>query len=135
MRCEDNSRLEIYTKIKEAFGFEEYLKTSYEIRKNIAKIRCSTHSLEIQQGRHKRKPRNERLCKVCNCEKVETEEHFFLSCPLYEELRRNYNLAGFTNIKALFKDTPVTQFGLFLKIAFEFRKNILALLESQRNLT
>ena len=69
----DSPRLDFYKTIKKDFGFEDYLLNKYEIRRNIAKIRTSSHSLEIQTERHKNKHRSERICRTCNLEKVETK--------------------------------------------------------------
>ena len=62
-----NGRLGFYTKHKLTFEFEDYLNiSSFDKRKAIAKFRCSDHDLEIERGRHKRIPREARLCcKLC----------------------------------------------------------------------
>ena len=57
-----SARLEFYKTFKKTFGYEEYLEMKdFEGRKNIAKIRCSSHTLEIEKGRHSKKLRDERL--------------------------------------------------------------------------
>ena len=77
-----SARLEFYKTFKKTFGYEEYLEIKdFEDRKNIAKIRCSSHNLEIEKGRHSKKLRDERLCIVCSLNEIETEEHFLIKCP------------------------------------------------------
>ena len=47
----------------------------------MAKLRSGTLPIEIEKGRYRGKPRNERYCKQCNINVVETEDHFLLHCP------------------------------------------------------
>ena len=71
------SRLQFYSVVKKDFSFEKYLELpDFTLRKNIAKFRCSDHALEIEKGRHKKIPREGRLCKVCKDKEIETEDHF-----------------------------------------------------------
>ena len=55
--------------------------------KSLAKIRCVSHKLEIEKGRHKHVPRSERLCMSCNLRVIEDEYHVILICPKYLDLR------------------------------------------------
>ena len=128
----DSPRLDFYKTIKKDFGFEDYLLNKYEIRRNIAKLRTSTHSLEIQTGRHKNKLRSERICRTCNLEKVETETHFLIECPSYDLIRRRHDLKKFTNISDLMMETPHCSLGTFIIRALEFREKILALRETTK---
>ena len=70
------SRLQFYNSIKEDFSFETY----FNHRKAIAKLRCPDHALEIEKGRHRSTDRNWRLCKLCQDNEVETEDHFLSKC-------------------------------------------------------
>ena len=85
-------------------------------------MRCSTHSLEIQRGRHENKHRSDRLCRICNSEKVETEEHFLLYCPAYQLIRRKYDLIRYTDALNLTKEIPNKTLGRFIICALNFRK-------------
>ena len=51
-------------------------------RQAIAKLRCSSHILEIERGRHTnpKTPVAERLC--CICHEIEDEKHFVLHCSI-----------------------------------------------------
>ena len=60
----------------------------------MAKLRTSSHNLQIEMGRRTHTPADQRLC---HCgENVENEEHFLLRCESYEEIRRKHNI---NNIK------------------------------------
>jgi len=99
------ARLLFYKKIKTEFKMESYLETlGFENRRVIAKIKCSDHALEIEKGRHKNKPRHERICTMCHIGHVEDEEHFLFSCKAYNALRVNYNLQHLIEAKELFND-------------------------------
>ena len=111
------------TTIVVSVSFEEYLEeTNFKWRKNIAKIRCSSHILEIEKGRHKNKPRHERLCTSCSLNQVETEEHFLTKCPKYEALRDKYSLTEFTNGNDMFTFTTPKLLGHFITESLEIRK-------------
>ena len=76
----DNVRLNFYRTIKDKFLEENYLQLPhFGQRRVIAKFRCSGHQLAIEKGRHKKPeniPRERRLCRLCNKNSIETEEHF-----------------------------------------------------------
>ena len=82
-----NPLLRIYSTFKYDFGFEPflYMVKDPKYRIAIAKFRASSHTLEIERGRHT-KPKTlvaERLCHLCRV--VEDEIHFLISCPLYHD--------------------------------------------------
>ena len=52
----------------------------------------SSHYLEIELSRYNNTDRNERKCKLCNSYMVESEYQFLLCCPIYYDLRREYNM-------------------------------------------
>ena len=91
-RLEEPSRASFYTIIS-SFHFQHYLNflKVKKYRNAYARLRCSSHRLEIEAGRfHKpvKKSIEERLCRNCNV--VENEFHFLFECPLYVELRTQY---------------------------------------------
>ena len=99
-------RLEFYARIKLNVAFESYLNlTDFNIRKGIAKLRCSDHALEIEKGRHnKNDDRDEdlRLCPICPENTLllfrrETEEHFLIECTMYKDIRAKYGITSFEN--------------------------------------
>ena len=86
------NKLRFYKTFKHDLSREHYLSIihDFQLRKNITKFRCSDHKLEIEVGRHKKLKVEERICKVCDANVVETELHFLSCCPLYEDLRIRY---------------------------------------------
>ena len=59
-----------------------------EVRRDLKKLRCSNHSLLIEQGRYSKLEVAERLCKKCNT--VEDEIHFLIECKLYDSVRKKF---------------------------------------------
>ncbi len=63
---------------------------AYIIRKNLTKIRTSTHSFEIEMGRYKKKSgkythTSDHLCKFCKGNLVEDEQHVVMVCDNYND--------------------------------------------------
>ena len=102
-------KLEFYNTVKPAFGEELYLASAnFQARKSIARLRSSSHDLNIERGRYKSGYRIlDRLCRFC-CKKedqlsseillhtenlpfyepiLETEAHMITECPAYHHLR------------------------------------------------
>ena len=75
---DDSSKLFLYSKLKKEIELEEYLKIekNFKYRQLLTKFRLSDHTLEVEFGRYKNIPRNQRLCKTCKV--LEDEVHFFL---------------------------------------------------------
>ena len=88
----NSSRLSMYSRYKHDFQFETYLDTlpHQKFRIALTKFRLSSHSLAIERGRFENVPRENRICRYCNLQVVESEYHFLLVCPLYKDLRRKY---------------------------------------------
>jgi hypothetical protein len=76
-----NSKLELYTKCKEEFGFSEYLTVVKNPKHRIAlaKMRLSAHRLPIETGRYDNTPRVDRLCPL-GCNLIGDEAHYLLQC-------------------------------------------------------
>ena len=82
--------------------------SNFKNRQLIAKFRSSDHNLEIEKGRYKNIPRQQRLCNTCN--NIEDEDHFFLHCRINNQPRnllfiniiRNY-CSNFVNMSDLNK--------------------------------
>ena len=69
----NSRRLSSYCRYKHEFKLELYLDTIHEKRFKIALSRFRLSSLEIEQGRYHEIPRNERLCKFCSLNCIESE--------------------------------------------------------------
>ena len=63
-------------------------------RRDLAKLRTSSHSLEIELGRYSRPKvlRADRICKQCNLNEVEDEYHHLLKCTFFKEIRTSHLL-------------------------------------------
>jgi hypothetical protein len=87
-----NPKLRTYKLFKGNFQFESYLSSPTNLNHVIAlaKFRISSHNLAIETGRYT-KPKtaiDDRLCINCNLQEVESEKHFLLICPLYNDDRK-----------------------------------------------
>ena len=118
------SRLQFYSVIKKEFSFEKYLELpDFISRKNIAKIRCSDHALEIEKGRHKNMPREGRLCKVCKDKEIETEDHFLTKCKFYDNLKIKHNFTEPISSFTFMRDTDPEKLAKYLFNAWTEREN------------
>jgi hypothetical protein len=87
----EGDKLRTYVKFKYIFQKESYLnsiKNTAE-RALFTNFRISAHSLEIELGRYRNTPAEARLCPHCDLNKVDTEIHFLLECPKYQNLRND----------------------------------------------
>ena len=80
-----NNKLRTFKRFKHEFKLENYLlHESLENRKNLTRLRISSHKLAVETGRYKNIALNERLCQLCECNAVEDEYHFVMNCPFYK---------------------------------------------------
>ena len=83
--------LRLYRVFKPVFGLESYIVQIKDpkLRRLVSKFRLSSHSFNIEKGRHVRPkiPIDERLCTRCNQQSIEDEVHVLLYCSDYQELR------------------------------------------------
>ena len=70
----NSSRLLMYARFKHEFEMEHYLDFITEKKYKIAltKFRLSSHNLAIEHGRFEHIERNNRLCRYCNLNMIET---------------------------------------------------------------
>ena len=122
----NTSKLQFYRKIKVNHSFEKYLELPhFNDRKIIAKFRCSDHKLEIESGRHNKTPQNERICRLCPLNEIENEEHFLMTCPLYDQIRENHGLMGMDRLIDIMSGTEPGRLGKYLNEAFKIRQECL----------
>lgn len=57
-----------------------------KLRNAHAKLRMSSHQLNIETDRHRNVDSSNRKCAVCNLNDTEDQFHFTLICPAYETL-------------------------------------------------
>jgi len=76
-------KLSFYYTFKTNYSLSAYLDLTRKnpSRKSIVKLRISSHKIQIETCRYDKIPRDERLCSLCNCNKIEDETHFFTRLP------------------------------------------------------
>ena len=85
-----------YSSFKQSFVKEPYLDlvTNPAFRFRTTRLRISSHDLDVETGRYKNLPRDQRNCKWCTVSLgskfVEDEKHFLFECDLYSELRSTF---------------------------------------------
>lgn len=102
--CGDCSKADNYSLFKANFHFESYLDrlpTCYRIA--LTKFRTSNHRLPIERGRYANLPKHERLCTICDLNRVGDEFHFLLECPALSDLRHKYLPHHFSHHPDFFK--------------------------------
>ena len=87
----NHGKLTFLAQTKKTHKFESYLNiNNFEHWRAIAKIRTSSHRLEIETGRWRNIPRNQRYCKNCIKQSIEDENHFLFECQLYQNERKEF---------------------------------------------
>jgi hypothetical protein len=85
---------ETYKSFKDQMYYEKYLnQLDRKSRRTLIKFRISDHKLMIEEGRHKRIPRENRWCKYCTTE-IEDEQHMLIDCKLYGKRSQWFNKIG-----------------------------------------
>jgi hypothetical protein len=102
------NKLRLYRQFKTTFKYEPYLQIikNKSYRRELCKLRTSSHSLQIERGRYKNIEENQRFCTLCAQNKVETEEHFLLECNYYIRERTPFLIELFQNIPILQTHSP-----------------------------
>ena len=104
----NNPKCRFYAKFKFEFKMEPYLDLieNYHLRKTLARFRTSSHALNIETVRYKKKELTKEqydyhiLCS--NCLEIEDESHLLLSCLRYSNLRQElFELPFFNNVSFL----------------------------------
>ena len=130
----NTSKLDYYKRFKSSFCYEEYIDKieNDTLRKHFSCLRLTSHCLEIEFGRFNGIDRQNRLCKLCQQNVVESEYHFILCCPRYSEIRSKYlghiswpNVNKFINYMSTKSKKTLINLAKFIKEAFKFRKNTL----------
>ena len=87
-------------KLKENYGVENYVKLNLTRpqRSILAQVRFGILPLYIETGRYTNVKIENRICQMCEDNKVESELHFIMNCPLYKDER----LIFFNNINVNF---------------------------------
>ena len=102
--CGTTSKLESYCMYKTSFSYEIYLDVLdvKKFRWSFSAFRSSSHNLMIEQGRHLGIQRDRRYCFHCR-DAIESEYHFLLVCPLYDQIRETYIPRKFYEVPSINK--------------------------------
>ena len=118
------SRLKFYKQIKSSLSPASYTLLPFYQRKIVAKLRCSSHNLEIEKGRHKKVNSENRLCLMCSDKAIEDEAHFLSHCTAYNTLRLRHGFSN-KNPEELMNTDNQINLSIYLHKSFELRKETL----------
>ena len=124
--CE--KKLHLYAKVKKEFKIGKYLDIpSFRERQIISKLMCSSHTLRIETGRHQNISRDERICHLCDLNKIEDEDHFILECPTYNQIRQQSPIQfdNHNNTESLFHLEEPLDVAEFLRKAYTHRDQLM----------
>ena len=128
------SKLTYFCQFKTDFTIAKYitLLDSDRLIRQLASFRLSSHSLEIETGRRLNIPKENRICKCCNLNQIESEYHFLLCCPTYSTIRNVHlgriswpSIGKFNAIMSSNSKKNISKTALFIKEAFKKRKETL----------
>ncbi len=119
-----------FTKNVCEFKLQYYLKdiTLTKFRTAFARLKVSSHRLEIEAGRWNRTPVEDRKCMMCRC--LEDEYHFILECTMYADIRpiyiKNYywrrpSMIKFIELIQSENSIIVRNLGIYIYKAFQIR--------------
>ena len=89
---------------------------SYKNVSMLAKLRTTTHNLQIDMGRRTNTPRERR---TCHCGSIEDEEHFLLKCHSYTNIRIQHNINNNTTIIHVLSENKLLT---YIKSLYDARK-------------
>ena len=121
-------KLRTYITLKDNIEVEPYVKygNNRQTRSLMAQKRCGILPIRIETGHFCNLPAENRLCEICNQNKVEDEFHFLMECPFYHHERQqmlaNTNIGAQAgtkkeNFKTLFQN-HWRDVGVFLNAAW-----------------
>ena len=87
----EENKLEYLALVKTDFCIENYVvMLPLHARRDFAKLRTSSHPLEIEVARYTKPkpPREQRKCKLCKSDSIEDELHLLLRCSHYSDTRK-----------------------------------------------
>lgn len=140
-RVAETSKLEYYNMYKTLYEPELYLHLNIprKLKVGFAKLRMSSHKLEIEIGRQTDVLKEDRLCKACgklNIVCVECEYHVIMKCCLYKDIRDRYlhkvihsgSLNEFYKLMGTQNCETLVSLTLFIQSMFKIRNNFLSTL-------
>ena len=91
-KLHDAGKARHYRYIMPYFGLASYIKFDLHLkfRISLSKLRCSAHNLLVETGRHSNSDYENRICRLCNLNKIEDTFHFVMECPFYSDIRNTH---------------------------------------------
>ena len=85
-------KLRTYQLFKTDFGKECYISQNLnrKLRSMLAQLRFGILPLQIETDRFRNIALQERICRVCDLNQVESEIHFLFICPMYNIIRNQW---------------------------------------------
>jgi hypothetical protein len=82
----NSPKLHFLSTFKSEFKIEEYLNqvNNPTYRRLLTQFCVSCHTLNIEQGRYRKIPLEQRFCEFCDANETEDEFHFSLSCKYWK---------------------------------------------------
>ena len=89
---EAQSKLRFYRIFKDELKVEKFVTINLPVshRSILSQLRYGVLPLHVETGRFHNMPVQERICKFCNANEVETELHFLFYCQLYTVIRNSF---------------------------------------------
>ena len=102
------NKLRTYKLLKSDYKMEPYLyfMGDRETRRNLAKLRCSNHSLLIESERYLKLEIAHCICK--RFYRIEDETHFLIECSLYTVTRQKFYKDNNISVENESKETFIT---------------------------
>ncbi len=132
--CSTKSKLRTYVTFKDNVNVASHLNSNlpkYE-RSLISQLRCGILPLRIETGRYVNLAEKDRLCQLCQQQRIENEAHFLFECDIYSTDRtqleatmncRFLDMDTADKFKSVFKHPYAL--GTFMKSAIQKRRNLL----------
>ena len=101
-----------------------FMLTITKKKMNIARIRTNSHKLrsETRWWYIPKTPWSDRICQICNTNKVEYEKHFLLECPSLSHICSQFpNICHTSNIFDLLIQPIYSDIGALLSLLFDNR--------------
>ena len=114
----NRTRYQTYLKINPLLDHPDVYRSLFGHKKvsMIAKLRTTTHNLQIDMGRRTSTPTELRKC---HCGSVEDEEHFLLRCPSYINIRQQYRITQETTLSTILNNNIMVP---YINSIYENRK-------------
>ena len=106
--CQNCSKANNYALYKTQICFEKYLDSlplCYSLP--MLKLRTSNHKLPVEKGRYVNLQHDERLCTLCDMNRLGDEYHFVMECPALQYLRNQYLPQYYTTHPNFYKYTTL----------------------------